>query len=84
MLYEKMEVGPPEPSCRRRLQTPTVLHTSPLRAIASLRRALQQYLRITMKSGTIRGRKIAYCFLFRRRQEGKREQCSAGNDWAAC
>jgi putative transposase len=35
---------------------------------------------ITMKSGTIRARKIAYCFLFRRRQEGKREQCSAGND----
>src|SRR5215469_13043284 len=34
-----------------------------------------------MKSGTIRARKIAYCFLFRRRQEGKSEQCSAGNDW---
>ena len=28
----------------------------------------------TMKSGTIRAREIAYCFLFRRRQEGKREQ----------
>jgi len=37
-----------------------------------------------MKSGTIRGREIAYCFLFIPRQEGKREQCGAGNDWAAC
>jgi hypothetical protein len=37
-----------------------------------------------MKSGTIRGREIAYCFLFRGRQERKREQCGAGNDWAAC
>jgi hypothetical protein len=37
-----------------------------------------------MKSGTIRARKIAYCFLFRGRQEGKREQCGAENDWAAC
>jgi len=36
-----------------------------------------------MKSGTIRAGKIAYCFLFRRRKEGKREQYSAGNDWAA-
>jgi len=39
---------------------------------------------ITMKSGTIRARKIAYCFLFTPRQEGKREQCGAGNDLAAC
>ena len=31
---------------------------------------------ITMKSGTIRPRKIAYCFLFRRRQEGKKERGS--------
>jgi transposase len=39
---------------------------------------------ITMKSGTIRAKRIEYCFLLRRRQEGKREQCSAGSDWAAC
>src|SRR6516225_7332474 len=39
---------------------------------------------ITMKSGTIRGREIAYCFLRRRKQEGTWEQCSAGNDVAAC
>jgi hypothetical protein len=37
-----------------------------------------------MKSGTIRAKEIAYCFLFILRQEGKREQCSAGNDLAAC
>jgi hypothetical protein len=40
--------------------------------------------RAELASGTIRARKIEYCFLFRRRQEGKREQCSAMNDWAAC
>ena len=39
---------------------------------------------ITMKSGTIRARKIAYCFLFRRRREGKWEQSGVENDWAAC
>jgi hypothetical protein len=36
-----------------------------------------------MKSGTIRARKIEYCFLFRRRQEGKREQCGVENGWGA-
>jgi len=51
---------------------------------SSLRRALQQYLLHYHEERNIRARKIAYCFLFRRRQEGKREQCSAGNDWAAC
>ena len=51
---------------------------------SSLRRALEQYLLHYMKSGTIRARKIAYCFRLIRRQEGKREQCGAGNDWAAC
>jgi hypothetical protein len=39
---------------------------------------------ITMKSGTIRAKAIGSCFLRRRRQEGTGEQCSAGNDWAAC
>jgi hypothetical protein len=37
-----------------------------------------------MKSGTIRAKKIEYCFLLRQRQEGKREQCVAGSDWVAC
>jgi hypothetical protein len=37
-----------------------------------------------MKSGTIREKRIEYCFLLRRRQEGKRERCGAGNDWEAC
>ena len=36
------------------------------------------------ESGTIRARKIEYCFLFRRRQEGTWEQCGVENDWAAC
>ena len=39
---------------------------------------------ITMKRGTIRAKAIGSCFLLRRRQEGTREQCCAGNDWAAC
>jgi hypothetical protein len=34
----------------------------------------------TMKSGTTRARKIEYCFLLRRRQEEKREQCGVEND----
>jgi hypothetical protein len=34
-----------------------------------------------MKSRTIRARKIAYCFLFRRRREGTWEQCGVENDW---
>ena len=51
---------------------------------SSLRRALEQYLLHYHEERNQQARKIAYCFLFRRRQEGKREPCSAGNDWAAC
>jgi uncharacterized membrane protein len=41
-------------------------------------------LLLTMKSGTIRAKAIGSCFLRRRRQEGKREQCGVENDSAAC
>ena len=50
---------------------------------SSLRRALQQYI-VHYTESAIRAKRIDYCFLPRRRQEGKREQCGVESDRMAC
>ena len=51
---------------------------------SSLRRALQQYLLHYHEGRNHQGKENRILFLFRRRQEGTREQCGVENDWAAC